>query len=161
MFGDEGFVNRKPDVNIVELPRHLFIPAKAQSVDIRNLASITPGSSFDLLRFTAPPGGTTYFYGYAVFNDALLYNNVEFIPTVDGARIFPYHGNPDDNYKIALGVSSDVSNNALIQCAIQLNPGQVLLWRARNTDVVDVVMGVRMVGYLDSGNIRGESRIGG
>lgn len=147
--------------NIFNFPDHLFIPKDAQSVDIRNLASITAGSSFEILRFQAPASGRTFFYGYAIFNDALLYANCEFIPRVDGARIFPYHGNPADNYKIALGVGPDIANSSLIQCAISLNPGQILTWEVRNTDTVDVVMGVRMVGYLDSGSSRKEMRVNG
>lgn len=157
-FGD---TNTNSEVRITDLPKHLFIPSYAQSIDIRNLAVITSLSSFELLNFVAPPNGTTRFYGYGLFNDALLFNDVEFQITVDGARALPFHGNPNDNYKLSLGVAPDLANSSILNCSIQLNPGQRLICRAVNDAVVDVIMGARFVGYLDSSSIREDARQGG
>jgi len=145
----------------VSLPDHLFIPRTGQSVDIRRLANVLPATSTELIVFTAPPGQKTKFIGYGVFSDALLFNLVNFIPTVNGKRIFPFHGDPQVNYKIALGVAPDLSNNAMINCQLDMNPGEVLKWTFFNNDVVAVAAGVRMVGYVDVTVTRTAGRFGG
>jgi hypothetical protein len=147
--------------DVVQLPRHLFVPEGAESVDIRRAFSVTAGTSIDILRFVAPPGARTYFLGYAIFNDALTFANVDFIPTVNGSRILKYHGDPQSNFKIALASTVDLGNNALSPIQLALNPGEVLNWRAVNNETVDVVMAVRMVGYIDSTNTRTNLRFGG
>lgn len=147
--------------DIVQLPRHLFVPEGAESVDIRAAFSVTAGTSLDILRFVAPPGARTYFLGYAIFNDALLFANVNFIPTVNGSRILKYHGDPQNNFKIALASTVDLGNNALSPIQLALNPGEILNWRVINNEAVDVVMAVRMVGYVDSSNTRTNLRFGG
>ncbi|NJM09350.1 MAG: hypothetical protein HC883_00160 [Bdellovibrionaceae bacterium] len=43
----------------VSLPPHLFIPADAQSIDIRNLANVPPATTVDILTFRGRPGGLT------------------------------------------------------------------------------------------------------
>lgn len=156
-----GNTNTNSEVRITDFPKHLFIPSYAQSIDIRNLASIPSLAAFDLIDFVAPYNGTTRFYGYGLFNDALLFNDVEFQITVDGARALPFHGNPNDNYKLVLGVAPDLSNSSIINCSIQLNPGQRLVARAVNNALVDSIMGVRFVGYLDSSSVREDGRQGG
>lgn len=156
-----GNTNTTNESRITDLPKHLYIPSYAQSMDLRNLAIIPAGTNFDLINFVAPLNGTTRFYGYGLFNDALLFANVEFIITVDGKRALPFHGNPNDNFKLALGVAPDLSNSSIINCSIQLNPGQRIIVNAVNDDVVDVTMGVRLVGYLDSSSIREDARQGG
>lgn len=163
MMGDRnlGNTNTTQEERITDFPKHLFIPSYAQSVDLRNLAVITPASSFDLIDFVAPLNGITRFYGYGLYNDALLFNNVEFLITVDGARALPFHGNPNQNYKLVLGVAPDLSNSSIVNCSIQLNPGQRLIARAVNDAAVDVIMGVRFVGYLDSTSTRTDARQGG
>lgn len=148
-------------VDAVQLPRHLFVPEGAESVDIRAAFSVTAGTSLDILRFVAPPGARTYFLGYAIFNDALLFANVNFIPTVNGSRILKYHGDPQSNFKIALASTVDLGNNALSPIQLALNPGEILNWRVINNEAVDVVMAVRMVGYVDSSNTRTNLRFGG
>lgn len=150
-----------PPVEVSNLPRHLFTPEGARSVDIRNLASIPAATSFDVLVFTAPEGATTFFTHYAIFNDALDFSLVEFIPTVNNRRIYPYHGEPSNNYKIALGLAPDLSNSSLIEGPLQLNPGEVLRWTAVNNAAVAVAMGVRMKGYLDARTSRKPRMFGG
>ena len=148
-------------VDAIQFPRHLFVPEGAESVDIRAAFSVTAGTSLDILKFVAPPGARTYFLGYAIFNDALLFANVNFIPTVNGSRILKYHGDPQNNFKIALASTIDLGNNALSPIQLALNPGEILNWRVINNEAVDVVMGVRMVGYVDSSNTRTNLRFGG
>jgi hypothetical protein len=148
---------------IKQFPLHQFTPLGAKSVDIRNAASITNGSTFQLLRWQIPTGMQVFFTGYSIFNDALLFNTVEFIPRVNGSRILPFHGYPqtDGSFKIALGLGPSLDNASLIECQLQLNPGDILTWDAINNAGVDVVMGVRMKGYAAAGNIRTNGVFGG
>jgi hypothetical protein len=143
------------------LPPHLFIPADAQSIDIRNLANVPPATTVELLRFKAPQGQYVKFINYSIFFDALLFDLINLVPLVDGIRVFPYHGNPQQNYKIGLGTGQDLSNGNLISCQLTLQPGNELVWKFTNNDVVDVAAGVRMVGYLDQSTIRKIDRFGG
>lgn len=163
--GPEDQKKRKQQSNVmptaVSLPPHLFIPADAQSVDIRNLANVPPATTVDILTFRGRPGGLTYFIGYGVFFDALLFDLINLLPTVNGSRVFPLHGNPDRNFKIGLGTGSDLSNANLISCQLILQPNDVLRWTFTNNDVVDVACGVRMSGYFDQSTIRKTGRFGG
>lgn len=145
----------------VSLPPHLFIPATAQSVDLRQLANVPPATTVDLIRFTAPQGVKTKFIGYAVFSDALMFTLIEFVPKVNNKRIFPFHGDPQNNFKIGLGLASDFSNAALVACQLDMNPGETLVWTFTNNDVVDVAAGIRMSGYIDSTIQRNIGRFGG
>lgn len=145
----------------VTLPPHLFIPEDAQSVDLRNLVNVSPGETVTLLEFVCPKGNFVKFISYAVYFDALLFDNVNLVPTVNGERVFPYHGNPQRNYKIGLGTGQDLSNGNLIACQLDMQPGDVLKWEFTSTDSVDVAAGVRMVGYVDQSAIRKQGRFGG
>jgi hypothetical protein len=149
-------------LGVSSLPRHLFIPDQVTGIDLRKVGTVTAGSvNVSLFSFTAPRGAVTRFISYGVFSDAALCADTEFLPTVDGSRIFPFHGDPSDNFKICLGLAPDLSNNSLILCQLQLEPGQVLEWFLTNTGAVDTVMGVRMVGYFDVSQIRTAPRFGG
>ena len=146
----------------VAFPRHLFIPEGAQSIDLRKYCSVASGSVKEsLMRFVAPEGAQTYFMNYGIISDGLLSADIEFIPTVDGIRIFPYHGDPSNNYKMSLGLAPDLSNSSLIPCQLTLNPNQVLEWFVTNNGTVAANMGVRMVGYFDSSIKRTTNLIGG
>jgi hypothetical protein len=147
--------------DVFQFPRHLYVPEGAESVDISRAFSVSAASSLDILRFVAPQGAKTYFLGYAIFCDALLFSSVDYVPTVNGSRILKYHGDPQSNFKIALGNTVDLGNNAMRSCQLALNPGEILNWRVTNNDVVDIVMAVRMVGYVDSSNTRTNQRFGG
>lgn len=147
--------------DVFQFPRHLFVPEGAESVDISAAFSVTAGTSLNILNFVAPQGAKTYFLGYAIFCDALLFSSVNFIPTVNGSRILKFHGDPSNNFKIGLGNTADLGNNALRSIQLALNPGEVLNWRVDNNDVVDIVMAVRMTGYIDSSNTRTNERFGG
>ena len=147
----------------VQLPPHLFVPADAQVIDMRRAADIAAGTTdpFLLMSFTCPKGAVAHFTQYAVFSDGALAANQEFIPRSAGARAFPYQGDPNDNFRINLGLAPDLSNNSLIQCQLTINPGEKVEWFVKNTNAVDIAMGVRMVGYIDRDQKRINARSGG
>lgn len=145
----------------VNLPDHLYIPPGAQSLDMRNLFDVAAGATIDVIRFTAPlGGGITRILSYGIFNDGLLAANFDFIPTVDGRRVYPFQGDPLDNFRIYLGVSPDLSNSSLIPGLLDLAPGQTLVWQAQNRSVVTTTMGVRVTGFIDRDK-QVQSRFGG
>lgn len=145
----------------ITLPRHLFIPEGAESIDIRRVLNLpSPTTDQLILRFVAPPGAYTKFISYGVYNDGDDAANYQFKPMVDGNRIFRYHGDPLNNYKIDLGLAPDLSNNSLIPCQLTLEPGQILEFFVTNTSGVDTSMGVRMVGYFDTQSTRVTERFG-
>lgn len=145
----------------VELPYHLYIPNDAQGIDIRRLCVIKAGTQEDLLHFQAPASGIVRFINYGVFSDGEFSTDQEFVPKVNGVRVLPFHGDPDNNYKINLGLAPDLSNNSLIQCQLALKPNDILYWTLINNSTFDVPMGVRMVGYLDNTMLRSNERFGG
>lgn len=146
----------------VQLPPHLFIPAGAESLDIRVAADISAGSiQTQLMSFKCPKGATCHFISYAVFSDGTTAALQQFVPKVDGRRVFPYQGDPNDSFKINLGLAPDLSNNSLIQCQLGINPDETIAWFVDNTHVVDIAMGVRMVGYIDYTQKRINARTGG
>lgn len=148
----------------VELPSHVYpyIPVGCQPLDFRKLCSVDPATTkLEFMSFVAPVGTKTIFQAYAVFSDARDASLTEFVPTVDGQRVFPYHGDPTDNFKIALGLAPDMSNSALIAAQLILEPGQKMAWYVSNFDSVAAAMGVRMVGYFDSSALRTTPRFGG
>jgi hypothetical protein len=146
----------------VSLPPHLFIPAGSQSIDIRKVVNLAAGSvDYELFRFTAPEGAVTKFISYGIFNDGLLGVDFNFKPLVDGSRVFPYHGDPSDNYRIYLGLGPDLSEVSMIKCQLGLLPGQTIVWYLSNTSAVDVAMGVRMAGYFDTSEQITTPRFGG
>jgi hypothetical protein len=153
-------VNPRPTA--VELPHHLFIPANVQNLDLRKLATVTTGTiKAEFLRFKCPPGATTRFISYAIYNDGDLASAFRFEPEVSGNRAFPYHGDPTDNFRIALGLAPDLGNNSLIPCQLTLMPEQEIIWYVTNTSGVDTDMGIRMVGYFDTTQRLVTPRFGG
>src|SRR5690606_1256312 len=108
-----------------------------------------------------PTGVFVKFIGYGVFFDALMFDLINLVPSVNGLRVFPFHGDPNSKFKIGLGVGSDLSNTNIIQCQLDLQPNDLLEWTFTNNDVVDVAAGVRMVGYFDQSTQRKIGRFGG
>lgn len=152
----------EPSGTLVEFPRHLFIPESAQGIDITRVCNVLPGTIREaLMSFEAPDGGMTVLLSYGVFTDAEFAQFVEFRPEVDGTRIFPYHGDPQNNFRINIGTGPDLSNNSLKSGHTILQPKQVLTWKVSNTDVLTRVMGVRTVGYFVSSQQLQATRFGG
>lgn len=147
----------------VQLPFHLFIPPGAQSWDPRIAADVLANTTAPTLlwSFRVPKGAMLHIFSYAIFSDGTLAANQEFIPRVNGSRVFPYQGDPTDEFKINLGLAPDLSNNSLITCQLTLNPNDLIEWFVINRNVVDVAMGVRMSGYIDRDQRRINARVGG
>jgi hypothetical protein len=146
--------------NIVEFPRHLYPPERAIGIDIRRACIIPANTAVEelLMRFVCPQGSVAKFLTYALYSDALFFNDIEFTPRVNGSRVFPFHGTPVDipgsngtqqYFKMALGLGPNLSNANLIGGELTLQPGQVIEWYCKNIATVDTVLGVRMVGYFD------------
>lgn len=145
----------------VSLPPHIYMPETAQSVDLRRAMDVVDGAIETLIDFTAPRSGVTRFFSYALYTTATDFTEIAFVPTVNGRRIFPYHGDPQENYKIALGTSGDLGNNSLINGLLTMNPGDRLVWTFQNNTGLNVIAGVRMVGYFDQEIVRKINRFGG
>jgi len=146
----------------VAFPSHLYTPAGAQSLDLRKLTTVPAATvRAEFFRFKSPPGVVTRFLGYGIYNDGALASNFSFEPLVDGNRVFPYHGDPSDGYRISLGLSPDLSVNSIIPCQLALMPEQEIVWYVTNNDAVAADMGVRMVGYFDTSQRITTPRFGG
>ena len=145
----------------ISLPSHLFIPPTAQSIDMRNLFDVTAGTRQTLIDFVAPTGGLTTILGYAIFNDGLLAADFDFFPTIDNKRVWPFHGDPLDNFRIFIGLGPDLSNANLFQSYTTMQPGQRLKIDAENRAAVDTSMGARVVAYVDKTQPRDQRRFGG
>lgn len=146
----------------VIFPKHLYIPEGAESVDLRRVVNLPTGySNYELFSFTAPQGALVRFIAYGVYNDGDNGANYDFLPQVDGSRIFRYHGDPTQNFKIYLGLGPDLSNTSMLPCQLTLQPGQTVRWLISNASGVDTSMGVRMIGYLDTSSQKVQGRFGG
>lgn len=134
--------------------------------DVRDLADVSSGSVREaFLSFKSPKGFEAVVTHYGVFCDAQFASQVEFWPTVDGKRVYPYQGTPDalkperTPFKIALGVSNDLSESSLINAPMTIKEGQTMLWSLTNTAPTSQTMGVRMKGYLRSVNLQSDTRL--
>ena len=139
------------------------IPDGCQALDFRNLFDVSSGATETIIEFVCPVNAITKIQSYAIFNDGLLAANYDFVPTVDGRRVYPYQGDPLTPlpYRIYLGVGSDLSNVAMIPGALDLTPGQRLKWTAQNRSAVATTMGVRTTGYIDFSGASRSTRFGG
>jgi hypothetical protein len=146
----------------VIFPDHLYMPEYGAPLDLRVLGDLDPtGPAYtEIFRFTAPDGAIVRFTHYAIFNDGLLAADYDFLPEIDGRKIFEYQGDPADR-RIYLGVAPDLSNTSLIESPISMQPGQTLTWRVRNSSAVTASVGVRMKGYVDRSQSRKQQRFGG
>jgi hypothetical protein len=150
-------------VQPVDFPRHLFIPEGAEGVDLRKVVVMSSGPAYaQLMRWQAPVGAVTRFIKYGIFNDGDNAAFFDFKPTVNGNRILRYHGEPmaDGSYHIALGLAPDFSDGSMMPCQLTLQPNDILEWQILNTSGVDTSMGVRMVGYFDTQQIRVTPKFG-
>ncbi len=153
----------------VNFPRHLFPPQGVDTVDMRIDRLMAPGEIFDLITFQPSALGITsavYITHYAIFNNGLLEADYSFLPTLNKKRIYKYHGNPKNTrspgtFLLSLGLAPDLADYALSNGYLVMNPQDTLNWRATNSSAVATAMGVRVVGYVDSGTIRTTQKYGG
>jgi hypothetical protein len=145
------------------------IPQSGQSLDIRRVVEASAGTIDALLiKFSPPPGAEAIITAYGVYSDAQFAIDTEFVPLLNGTRVFPYHGTPRDvnnpqllPYKISLGLGPDLSNESMIECNLRIQEGQTFEWYISNTSTVAQVLGVRFKGYLRSISKAQNYKIGG
>jgi hypothetical protein len=149
------------DPQSVALPPHLFMPEDAQSVNISSERLVAPGTQ-TILTFSGVPGSIVRFLSYAFYSTAPSPAfPSQIVPTVNGIRVFPYHGDPLDNYSINVSSGPDLSNGSMISCLLDLQPTDKLEWTYFNATGGNVNVGIRMVGYVDQSTIRKIGRFGG
>jgi hypothetical protein len=153
----------------VRFPRHLYPPENVRTLDIRIVNALAPGDTFTLINFTPQAYGITsavYITQYAIFNNGILEEDYSFLPALNGKRIYPYHGNPNNavqpgTFLISLGLAPDLSDYSLINGFFVMNPEDTLTWTATNNSTVITDMGVRVVGYIDQSTVRQTLNFGG
>lgn len=150
--------NWKPEI---KFPSNMYLPENASSIEIKNAFDVTAGTSEEIIRFVAPQGGMTRLTHYAIVNDGLLAADFDFFPRVNGRRIYRFHGDPLDNFRIYLANGATLENTNLNHSPITLQPGQTLTWVAENRAAVDTTMGVRVVGYFTRSETRRQVKWGG
>ena len=145
----------------VTFPKHLFIPANAEPVDIRKLVVVPAGTiDAELFSFTPQEGQNLIFTHYGILNLSLDASLTEFLATLEGHKLFPFHGDPTDSFRLSLGLSTDLGENSLVNIQLNLSPNQTIRWGLTNNSAVSVVMGVRMKGYIDLQADRASAGIG-
>lgn len=145
------------------------IPASGQSLDIRRVVDASAGTtSAMLINFQPPKGMEAIITAYGVYTDAALAIDTEFVPLLNGTRVFPYHGTPTDinnpnkiPYRISLGLGPDLSNESMIECNLRILENQTLQWFITNSSALSQVMGVRFKGFLRSIGKAQNYKIGG
>lgn len=145
------------------------IPQSGQSLDLRRVVEASPMTvNALLLNFQPPPGMEAIITAYGVYSDAQFAAQTEFVPLLNGRRVFPYHGTPTDinnpqllPYRISLGLGPDLSNESMIECNLRIQDNQTFEWYISNTSTVAQVLGVRFKGYLRSIGKAQNYKIGG
>lgn len=145
------------------------LPSNAESIDIRRVSDTSAGTFEDLfIKFQPPKGFEAIITGYGIYSDAQFAIQTEFIPKINGTRVFPYHGQPRDvnnplvlPYKICLGLGPDLTDVSLIECSLRIKETDVFEWYLTNASPVAQTMGVRFKGYLRSVNQMKDYKIGG
>jgi hypothetical protein len=145
------------------------IPQNGESVDIRRVSDTLAGTNDELfLSFRPPRGFEAIITGYGIFSDAQFAAQAEFIPRLNGSRIFPYHGTPTNManplilpYRISLGLGPDLTDVALIECSLRVKETDIFTWNLTNSSIVTQTMGVRFKGYLRTVNEMRDYKIGG
>jgi hypothetical protein len=145
------------------------IPASGQSLDIRRVVDASAGTtSAMLINFQPPRGMEAIITAYGVYTDAAFAIDTEFVPLLNGTRVFPYHGTPTDinnpnkiPYRISLGLGPDLSNQSMIECNLRILENQTLQWFITNSSALSQVMGVRFKGFLRSIGKAQNYKIGG
>lgn len=137
------------EISIGKFPAHQHTPPNAKTFDMRVLADVGAGSvNEELMSYTVGNGFELVVTGFALFNDALLQSDTEFIPTVNEARVFQYHGDPNDNFRLSLGLGTSLSNEHLSDANLVLKSGQTFRMGVSNSSAVNATMGARIRGYI-------------
>lgn len=131
------------------------IPQGGNSLDIHRIGDVTTTTKEVMLPFRPPKGFTAFISHFALFSDALLETEVEFIPEINGQRVLSYHGNPQFNkgkipYRLSVGMSADLSNTGLRACNLVIRDTDELIWYVTQLNANAQTMGIRCVGYLMS-----------
>lgn len=145
------------------------IPASGQSLDIRRVVDASAGTtSAMLINFQPPRGMEAIITAYGVYTDAELAIHTEFVPLLNGTRVFPYHGTPTDinnpnkiPYRLSLGLGPDLSNESMVECNLRILDTQTFQWYITNSSLLSQVMGVRFKGFLRSIGKAQNYKIGG
>jgi len=154
----------------VDLPDHLYIPKDAQSVDLMRLVLVpNDGLEHLIMSYEVKRGAIAAFQRYALMfnnqnNGAVVTANFYFIPKINGMRIFPEHGDPNDNFKIrALPFDfASLNDNRMKFGYVEVQPYQKIEWYGVNNSVLaSTTMGVRMVGFRRSRTGQESTRFGG
>jgi len=147
--------NQFKKVGIMNFPPHQYTPQGASTFDFARLVTVGAGTTDAvIMEYEVKTGDDFVLTHYAIFNDALLTSDAWFTPRVDGNRILQYHGDPMDDFKISLGRTPDLSNDALIESNIRLKKGRKITWTVTNSGAVDVDMGLRLKGYIDNQQVK-------
>lgn len=149
----------------VALPPHLFVPQSSQTVSLQGFNTFLPGTSGVLTTFTAPQGVVTNFISYTLYCDtSAVLGAAYFTPTVNGQRVFPFHGITNSEITpgyFTIAAPPPIANGTVITAQLRMNPGEVLTWTFTNTTLGNMTAGVIMSGYIDSTIKRNNSRFGG
>jgi hypothetical protein len=139
----------------IMLPLNYAVPENADSISLWNIEDIAPGvTGHILLEFTAAQAGVTRILKYALFTNALGGTDIEFLPTRDGVRAYPYHGNPMNSGKITQPLTDNLGDGSLVNAPITLLPGQTVRWLVSNNSLAVASCGVRIFGYVDQNVLR-------
>lgn len=144
-----------------DLPRNLFAPQSAQTLDISFQGAIPALTlvPLEVLSYIAPQQCMVQIQNYAINTDGP--GVTFFFPTVNGYRVFPQHGYPLSDYLIMFPTGPDLGNNSLTPAQLPLKPGDIFRWLVVNAAVVPHTIGVRTTGYTNSTQAYEDTRFGG
>jgi hypothetical protein len=157
---------RYKEQHLSELPDHLFIPRTAQSLNLINRVVATEGdppglvaTTYSIMSFTTPKsGGVMRIWDYALTTDA---EDIEFRILINGHNALPYHGNPNNKFRIDKPTGIALSNLDLVECQLLLQPNNHVEVIMVNNTATGTFYGARLVGYFDADQVRRADRFGG
>jgi hypothetical protein len=144
-----GEAGVKGKASPIALPPHLFTPPGCQTIDIA-FATQRTGVFDDVnfLSFTCPAGGVAQILGYAIYTTITDYTKIEFTPFQNNSRVFPFHGNPADSFRIRFSPSLTLGNDSIRNTQLTLKPGEILRWRVNgDAGATAQDVGVRVIGF--------------
>ena len=147
----------------VQLPLNYAVPDGAESLNLWRIDTLADATSFvarTVFTFVAPSTGITRIMYYSLYSSVGVGDKrVSFLPRKDGTRVYPYHGDPEENYALfSTGSTAEsMGSNSLMYAPLTLLPGQTLTWsvivRPQGDPPVPLpvgsLAGVRLVGYVD------------